>query len=201
MLDFSRLKGTIPDKVYDELLPVLIKYDINTELRLIHFISQCAHESMLFSRVEENFNYSKEGLLKIFKKCFNETIAEEFARKPKLIANKVYANRMGNGDEASGDGWNYRGRGYIQLTGKDNYKAFNTACIDDILLRPELVASKYPLEVAGWFWNYRNLNKLADTGITSETITKITKAINGGTNGLQNRIILFNKFWRFIRYE
>jgi len=201
MLDFSRLKDKIPDKVYDELLDILIKYNINTDLRVTHFISQCAHESMMFSKVEENFNYSREGLLKIFKKYFNPESATEFARKPELIANKVYANRMGNGDELSGDGWKYRGRGYIQLTGKSNYNLFNSVCSEDIINSPELVATKYPLEVSGWFWHTRNLNKIADTGINSEVITKITKNINGGINGLPDRIILFNKFWRFIRYE
>lgn len=201
MLDFSKIKNAIPERVFLELLPILIKYKIDTNLRFTHFISQCAHESAMFSKVEENLNYSKEGLLKVFPKYFDEELAEEYARKPNLIANRVYANRIGNGDEDSGDGWNYRGRGYIQLTGKSNYKAFDTVCSEDIIDRPELVATKYPLEVSGWFWHTKGLNKLADEGITSETITKITKVINGGIHGLSDRVLLSNKFYNLLKQE
>ena len=201
MLNFSNLKSIIPDNVYNDLLDIILKYDISTPGRLAHFLAQCAHESSMFSKKEENLNYSSEGLLKVFKKYFDHELASLYARNPKKIANRVYANRMGNSDEASGDGWNYRGRGYIQLTGKNNYKAFDLYCSDNIIQKPDLVSSKYPLEVSGWFWGAHNLNSVADKGNSPEIVTKITKLINGGTNGLQDRIALFNKFLGYIKNE
>lgn len=201
MLNYSVLKNTLPNVIYNNLLDVLVKFNINTPLRFAHFISQCAYESSNFSKVEENLNYSKDNLLKVFPKYFTVEVAEEYAKKPQLIANKIYANRLGNGSEESNDGWNYRGRGYIQLTGKANYKDFDYTCYDDILSRPELVSTIYPLESAAWFWSTRNLNRLADQGIGVETITKITKNINGGIHGLSNRVILFNKYWELIKNE
>ncbi len=194
MLDFSNLKGKIPDKVYEDLLLVIPEFNITSIIRLAHFISQCSHESADFRRVEESLNYSSDGLLRTFPKYFNQELATSFARKPKLIASRVYANRMGNGDELSQDGWIFRGRGYIQLTGRNNYKAFDIVCNDDIIANPDLVAIKYPLKSAAWFWKINGLNEIADRGINAEVVSKITKIINGGSNGLSDRITLFNKY-------
>lgn len=201
MLDFSNLNQVLPSKVYESLLPVVIEFKIDSINRLAHFISQCSHESSNFTRVEENLNYSEEALLKIFPKYFTPKLAEDYARKPKFIANKIYADRMGNGSEMSNDGWNYRGRGYIQLTGKQNYINFDKICTDNIVANPDLVATKYPLVSAAWFWKINGLNELADRGSDAETISKITKRVNGGSIGLSDRIIKFNKILGVLKYE
>lgn len=201
MLDFSNLNQVLPSKVYESLLPVVIEFKIDSINRLAHFISQCSHESNNFTRVEENLNYSEEALLKIFPKYFTPKLAKDYARKPKFIANKIYADRMGNGSEMSSDGWNYRGRGYIQLTGKQNYINFDKICTDNIVANPDLVATKYPLVSAAWFWKINGLNELADRGSDAETISKITKRVNGGSIGLSDRIIKFNKILGVLKYE
>lgn len=201
MLDFSNLKHILPVKVYEELLPVVTDFKINSINRLAHFISQCAHESNDFKLIEENLNYSEEALIKLFPKYFNPTLAKEYARKPKAIANRIYAERMGNGSEMSGEGWRYRGRGYIQLTGKYNYINFDKSCTDDIVNNPDLVATKHPLVSAAWFWKYNGLNEISDEGIDAQVITKITKKINGGSIGLSDRITRFNKILGVLRYE
>lgn len=161
------------------------KYNINTPLRLAHFFAQLAHESAYFTVLQENLNYSASGLLEIFGNYFNSTTANAYARQPQKIANRVYANRMGNGNEASGDGWKYRGRGYIQLTGKANYQAYKNFSKIDVVKNPDLLLnSSTALDVAGWFWSSKNINTHAD----KDDITTVTKLINGGTNGLQDRI-------------
>ncbi len=124
--------------------------------------------------------------------------AEEYARKPEKIANLVYANRMGNGPESSGDGYKYRGRGYIQLTGKVNYQAFDKVVEEDIVNQPELVATKYPLLSAAWYWNSRSLNTVADGGTTELEIARVTKRVNGGANGLTDRIAKFKKYYSVL---
>lgn len=189
------LKGHIPDNVLAQIPSVMEKFAINTPLRLCHFLAQTGHESGGFKVTTENLNYSAAGLASIFKKYFTPESAEEYKRKPEKIANIVYANRMGNGNQASGDGWKHRGRGYIQLTGKDNYAAFDKAVEDDILANPDLVATKYPLLSAAWFWSKNGLNAIADKGSTDEVITKVTKKINGGVIGLEDRKKHFNKFY------
>ena len=201
MIDFSSLNQVLPSKVYESLLPVVIEFKIDSINRLAHFISQCSHESNNFTRVEENLNYSEEVLLKIFPKYFTPKLAEEYARKPRFIANRIYADRLGNGSEMSGEGWTYRGRGYIQLTGKQNYINFDKECTDNIVANPDLVATKYPLISAAWFWKANGLNELADRGSDSETISKITKRVNGGSIGLSDRIIKFNKILGVLKYE
>lgn len=193
MLNFSGLSQVLPSKVYESLLPVVIDFKIDSINRLAHFISQCSHESGNFTKVEENLNYSKEALLKVFPRYFTPNLAEDYARKPRFIANRVYADRLGNGSEMSGDGWTYRGRGYIQLTGKQNYINFDKECLDNIVSNPDLVATKYPLISAAWFWKTNGLNDLADRGSDSEVISRITKKINGGSIGLSDRITKFNK--------
>jgi putative chitinase len=155
-----------------------------------HFFGQCAHESGNFKVFSENLNYSADGLTKIFKKYFSTLVdAQPYARKPEKIANKVYANRMGNGPENSGDGWKYRGRGPIQLTGKDNYTAFSQALSrPDVLTNPDVVAGELAFESALWFFSKNNLFAIADRGVTDAIITQITKKVNGGTHGLDDRI-------------
>lgn len=161
-----------------------------TNNQAAHFFGQCAHESGEFKVFSENLNYSAEGLTKIFKKYF-PTIASTsgYARNPEKIANKVYGNRMGNGPESSGDGWKYRGRGPIQLTGKDNYSAF-AADIGrpDVLTNPDIVASELAFESALWFFRKNGLLAIADKGVTDAVITQITKRVNGGTHGLDDRL-------------
>lgn len=197
--DYSKLKGNIPSKIYDELAGVSTLFKINTPLRLSHFLSQCAHESMDFKLTIENLNYGSDGLLRTFPKYFTKLTAMKYQRSPERIANIVYANRMGNGDTNSGDGWKYRGRGYIQLTGKDNYKAFDTFVSENILEEPELVALKYPLLSAGWFFHNNNLNRISDKGSALEVITELTKRVNGGTNGLKDRVHHFEKYYNILK--
>lgn len=199
-MDTTKLKGAVPDAVLAQIPAVIEKFQVNTPLRLCHFLAQCAHESGGFKVVNENLNYGAKGLLSIFKKYFpTEAKALEYERKPEKIANLVYGGRMGNGPEASGDGYKYRGRGFIQLTGKDNYGAFDKVVEDDILANPDLVASKYPLLSAAWFWNSRALNALADKGATTADVTAITKKVNGGTHGLEDRLAKFNKFYEVMK--
>ena len=173
---------------YDSMVETLPQYGINDIARVSAFIAQCAHESGGFAVMQENLNYSADGLQKIFGKYFtNPQIAAQYARQPEKIANKVYANRMGNGDEASGEGWKYRGRGLIQLTGKHNYTKCSEAFFDDhtLLEQPDiLVQPYYALNSACWFWNANNLNVLAD----AQDVKMMTKKINGGFIGLEDRI-------------
>ncbi len=199
-MDINKLKGHIPDGVLAQIPEVVEKFQINTSLRLCHFLAQCAHESGNFKAVNENLNYGAKGLMGIFKKYFpTEAKAKEYERKPEKIANLVYGGRMGNGPEASGEGYKYRGRGYIQLTGKVNYQSFDKVVTEDITSNPDLVATKYPLLSAAWFWNSRTLNTLADKGATDADVTAITKKVNGGTHGLDDRIAKFNKFYSVLK--
>lgn len=199
-MDLLKLKGTVPDRVLEQIPAAQNKFLIDTPLRLAHFLAQCAHESCGFTATRENLNYSAEALGKTFKKYFpTGESAAAYARKPEKIANKVYGSRMGNGDEASGDGYKFCGKGYIQLTGKDNYAAFDKSVEDDIMADPGLVASKYPLLSAGWFWNKNNLNTLADKGATDLNVTTVTKRVNGGTNGLDDRIKHFKKYYQCLQ--
>lgn len=194
-MNLDKLKGHIPDAVLQQIPEVMAKFQINTPLRLAHFLAQCGHESGGFRVVNENLNYSRKGLLTTFKKYFTSIDkAKLYERQPEKIANLVYANRMGNGPEASGEGWKYRGRGYIQLTGKDNYAAFDAIVAENILQNPDLVATKYPLLSAAWFWNSRKLNSIADRGATDDVITSVTRLVNGGTIGLPDRIKHFKEY-------
>lgn len=193
------LEGIVPKNVLGQLQSVIDKFSINTPTRLAHFLSQCSHESGGFSIVRENLNYSSDRLLVVFPKYFKtKEQSDAFARKPEKIANKVYGSRMGNGDEATGDGWKYSGKGYIQLTGKDNYSAFDKVVDEDILATPNLVATKYPLMSAAWFWNKNNLNNIADLGATDDVVKKVTKKINGGSIGVEDRIKQFTKFYKTL---
>ena len=198
-MNYSNLSSKINSTVMGELQLATAKFNINTPLRLCHFLSQCSHESGNFVAIRENLNYSIKGLMGVFGKYFTtEAVAKLYERQPQKIANRVYANRMGNGDEASGDGYNYRGRGYIQLTGKDNYKAFATFIGEDVVANPDLVATKYPLTSAGFFFNKNKLWEICDKGETVEVITSLTKRINGGTNGIDDRIAKFRLYQSLI---
>ena len=175
----------------DPLNSILSNYDINTKERVAGFLAQCGHESGEFKILVENLNYSSKGLLTVFKKYFTPEQAEQYARKPEMIGNRVYANRMGNSDETSGDGFKYRGRGILQVTGKENYTSCSFFLYEDnrLALHPELL--EQPLDAiksACWFWTKNNLNVWCD----KKDIVTLTKRINGGTNGLEDRIKKFD---------
>jgi putative chitinase len=194
-MNLSKLDTKIPKGVVDQIPQVMEKFKIDTPLRLSHFLAQCAHESGNFKFMSENLNYSAKGLMGVFKKYFpTEAVAKQYERKPDKIANKVYASRMGNGDEASGEGAKFKGRGFIQLTGKQNYQAFFKSIGVPVDTDPNTVATIYPLLSAAWFWNSRNLNAIADKGATNQVVTDITKKVNGGTHGLEDRISKFKLF-------
>jgi len=194
MLTESQLKQLIPGNKYvsywhnalEQLLP---DYDINTPQRIASFIAQCAHESGNFVALKENLNYKWETLRRLFPKYFpTDEMAKDYASRPNkqaAIANRIYAGRMGNGDESSGDGFRYCGRGLIQLTGRSNYQAFADSLEMDINDVPEYLATfEGAAQSACWFWETNNLNKFAD----ADDILNMTKRINGGTIGLQDRI-------------
>lgn len=194
------LKGHVPQAVIDAIPDTASKFDISTPLRLAHFLSQASHESGGFKVFSENLSYGSKGLLTIFSKYF-KTIdkANAYQRKPEKIANLVYANRMGNGDEASGDGWKYRGRGALQTTGKSNYQDFaNFMKMPEIMSNPDLVASKYALDSAGFFFKKNNLWVICDQGSSDEVVKKLTKRINGGQIGILERIKEFKHFYHLL---
>lgn len=198
-MDINKLKGHIPDAVIAQLPDTMKKFELNTPLRLAHFLAQAGHESGGFKAVNENLNYGAKGLLGIFKKYFpTEAKAILYERKPEKIANLVYGGRMGNGPEATGDGYKFRGRGYIQLTGRDNYTAFSKAINEDLTANPDLVATKYPLLSAAWFFHKNGLHKIADGGATDAVVTSVTKRVNGGTIGLPDRIKHFKEYYALL---
>lgn len=181
-----------PKVWYDTCYEILPKYEIDTIPRVAGFLAQCQHESLDFNVLQENLNYGATGLRKVFGKYFpTSALANAYARKPEKIANRVYANRMGNGPESSGDGWKYRGRGILQVTGKSNYAACSQEIFgDDTLVKnPDLLSDpKYALLSACWYWEKNNLNSLCD----KKDIVGMTKRINGGVNGLEDRKLHWN---------
>lgn len=193
MITSENLKQYLPEaslqacEIFAEpLTQTCEEFEINTSNRIAAFIAQIAHESGNLKYVKENLNYSADGLRKVFPKYFpNEEISQRYHRRPEAIANRVYANRMGNGSEESGDGWKYRGRGLIQITGYDNY----SRCMTDLNIDdPEYFETpEGATRSAGWFWNVKKLNNIADGG-SIDDIKKMTKIINGGFNGLDDRI-------------
>ena len=198
-LKLEKLKGHIPDAVIAMIPAVAQKFQIDSALRLAHFLAQCGHESGGFRLTKENLNYSAKGLMGIFKKYFpTEALANQYARQPEKIANKVYGNRMGNGPESSGEGAKFCGRGYIQLTGKDNYTAFGKSIGEDVCANPQVVAEKYALLSAAWFFSKNGLHKMADGGATDAVVTSITKRVNGGTIGLADRIKHFKEYYHLL---
>jgi len=198
-LKLEKLKGHIPDAVIAMIPAVAQKFEIDSALRLAHFLAQCGHESGGFRLTKENLNYSAKGLNGIFKKYFPTLeSALPYERKPEKIANKVYGGRMGNGPESTGDGAKFCGRGYIQLTGKDNYTAFGKSIGEDVCANPQIVAEKYALLSAAWFFNKNGLHKMADGGASDTVVTSITKRVNGGTIGLPDRIKHFKEYYNLL---
>ncbi len=198
-LKLEKLKGHVPDAVISMIPDTAQKFQINTPLRLAHFLAQCGHESGGFKATQENLNYSAKGLRGIFGKYFpTDALAEQYQRKPEAIASRVYGGRMGNGVESTKEGYKFRGRGYIQLTGKDNYTAFGKAINEDVISNPDLVSSKYALLSAAWFFNKNGLHKMADEGSSDTVVTKITKRVNGGTIGLSDRIKHFKEYYSLL---
>lgn len=198
-LKLANLKGHIPDAVIAMIPDTAAKFGINTPLRLAHFLAQCGHESGGFRATQENLNYSAKGLMGIFKKYFpTEALANAYARQPAKIAARVYGGRMGNGAEATGEGYKFRGRGYIQLTGKENYTAFGKSIGEDILSNPDKVAGPYALLSAAWFFSKNGLHRMADEGASDAVVTKITKRVNGGTIGLPDRIKHFKEYYKLL---
>jgi putative chitinase len=197
-LNIEKLKGHIPDAVLAQIPDTAAKFNITNNLRLAHFLAQCGHESGNFKAVSENLNYSADGLKKIFGKYFPGNLNESYARQPEKIAARVYASRMGNGDEASKEGFKFRGRGYIQLTGKANYTNFTKFIGEDCVANPDLVATKYPLASAGFFFDSNKLWAICDKGADDATVTAVTKRVNGGILGLQDRIKHFKEYYKLL---
>ena len=196
----DKLKGHIPDAVIAQIADTAVKFNITSPLRLAHFLAQCGHESGGFTAVQENLNYSSKGLQGTFGKYFPTlALAEAYARKPEKIASKVYGGRMGNGPEATGEGFKFRGRGYIQLTGKANYTAFDKFVPEDTITNPDLVATKYPLASAAWFFDTNKLWVICDKGADDATVTAVTKRVNGGTIGLADRINHFKEYYNLLK--
>jgi len=195
----ENLKGHVPDSVLAQIPDTAAKFNITNTLRLAHFLAQCGHESGGFKAVSENLNYSADGLKKIFPKYFPGNLNESYARQPEKIASRVYGSRMGNGDESSKEGYKFRGRGYIQLTGKSNYSSFDKLVDDDIVGNPDLVATKYPLMSAAFFFNNNSLWSICDKGADDATVTAVTKRVNGGTIGLPDRIKHFKEYYALLK--
>ena len=189
-----------PDDWYESMCEALPQYNINTVPRVASFIAQCAHESGGFSMLEENLNYKAATLTRIWPQRYPAGIAEQYAGKPELIANKSYGGRMGNGPESSGDGWKFRGRGALQLTGKANYEAFAKYLgNDEVLKNPDTVATKYAFESAMFFFERNKLWTICDKGINDAAILELTKRINGGTHGLEDRNAKTKKYYEYVK--
>jgi putative chitinase len=197
-LDLSGLNGKIPATVIEQIPEAAADFGITTNLRLAHFLAQCALESTNFTAVVENLNYSAPRLMQVFPKYFRNVDVNAYARNPQKIGSRVYANRMGNGDEASGDGFNYRGRGYIQLTGRTTTRRFSGFIGEDCVADPDLVATKYPLASAAFFFNSNKIWAICDRGADDATVTSVTKAVNGGTHGLAERLQNFKRFMQAL---
>ena len=196
----EKLNGQLPPNVLAELPVAIERYHINSALRLAHFLAQCHHESDGFRRTEENLNYTDNGLKKTFGKYFTDALRITYAHKPEKIANRVYANRLGNGNEASGEGFKFRGRGYLQLTFKNNYLRFGESIGVEVVANPERVATHYPLASAAWFFEDNRLWKWCDVGSSDKAVFDVTKRVNGGDNGLAERIILFNHYYALLTH-
>jgi putative chitinase len=195
----QNLKGHIPDAVIAQIPETAKKFNITNPLRLAHFLAQCGHESGGFKAVSENLNYSADGLKKIFGKYFPGNLNESYAKQPEKISSRVYGGRMGNGDESTGEGFKFRGRGYIQLTGKQNYTNFAKFIGEDTVSNPDLVATKYPLASAAFFFDSNKLWSICDKGSDVATVTAVTKRVNGGVIGLTDRIKHFNEYYNLLK--
>ena len=194
----KKLETKIPATPYQYLVNSKNLSNITNVTRLAHFLAQVAHESGNFKLVYENLRYSAAGLLKIFPKYFpTQELANRYAMQPQYIGNRVYANRMGNGNEASGEGYLFRGRGYLQLTGKTNYELFSQYVGERCDQVPDLVATKYPMDSALWYFDKNKLWTLCDAN-TTEAVTSVTRRVNGGTHGLADRQAKFKTFMSLL---
>ena len=202
IIEYQKQKGLKPDGVIGKITLNAIKQDcgIDSDLELAHFMGQCHHETGGFIATSENLNYSADGLRRVFNKYFTTVnLANAYARQPERIANRVYANRMGNGNEASGDGWKFRGRGAIQLTGRDNYALFSSSVKDiEVLNNPDVVATKYFFNCAAFFFDNNKLWNIAKKGVSNDVITQLTRRINGGTHGLADRVAQTNHYYNIL---
>lgn len=201
LIDLQKKIGAKPDGVFGkETFTLASEYFKLTNIRAIHFFSQVAHETENFKFFTENLNYSAKRLLQVFPKFFTIETANKYAMKPQMIANRVYANRMGNGDEESGDGWKHIGRGALHTTGKEGYCNFAKYVKDsEIMKQPELLATKYSFESAIFFFNTRKLWTICDKGVDMKTIRELSFRINGGYNGIKRRTEITNTF--YLKYK
>lgn len=199
LTDFQTKIGVSPDGVFGpHTLAEAMKYFKLSKTGAAHLFGQMYHESAGFTVFSENLNYSAQGLLRTFPSYFNAATANSYARNPEKIANRVYANRLGNGSETSGDGWKYRGRGAIQLTGRNNTTAFSKAIHDPLIIaNPDLIVSKYAFESGKWFFDTNNIWIYTDR-VDDGTISKVTKKVNGGYNGLAERSAMTKKFYSWL---
>lgn len=197
LLNLQKLRGHIPDSVLAQIPETAEKFKINTPIKLAHFLAQCGHESGNFRVVQENLNYSKDGLVRVFPRYFPGNLAESYAKQPEKIASRVYGDRMGNGPETTKEGFKFRGRGYIQLTGKNNYVAFGNAIGVNLVSNPDLVATKYPLLSAAWFFSKNCLSKCVDA--SEQTVKIVTRCVNGGQIGIEDRIKHFKQYYALLK--
>jgi len=195
----EKLKAKIPDPVIAQIPETSARFNITNVLRLAHFLAQCANESGGFKVVSENLNYSADRLKVIFPKYFPGNLSDSYAGNAMKIASRVYAGRMGNGDEASGEGYKFRGRGYLQLTGKNNYTSFATYIGEDTVSNPDLVSTKYPLASAAFYFDSNKIWSICDRGDSAETVKVVTKSVNGGIIGLPERIKYFNDYYNLLK--
>ncbi len=192
----AKLNSILPPHVVAELQGL----NITSNLELAHFLAQCDHESTGFKYTVENLNYSADRLKEVFPKYLKGKLVEFYARNPERTGNLVYASRIGNGDEKSGDGYKYRGRGYIQLTGRSNYTEFAKYMKDmSIVDNPDLVSTKYALVSAYWFWTKNGINTIAKKGSSQDVINEVTRKVNGGLIGIQHRTEMFKKYYGILK--
>ena len=198
-LNLAALTGLLPAAVIAQIPETAQKFGITTNLRLAHFLAQCALESIEFTATVENLNYRAARLSQIFPKYFRGIDTNLYANNPAKIANRVYANRMGNGDEASGDGFKFRGRGYIQLTGRNNYTSFSNFIGEDCVANPDLVATTYPLASAGFFFNSNKIWAVCDQGSSDAVVLAVSKRVNGDPpHAVPERTQYFRKFFNAL---
>ncbi len=197
-MDLSKLQGHIPNNLIEELRVWAAVFGLNTNLRLAHFLAQIDIESARFKKTEENLNYSEKRLIEVFPGRFNESNAVYYARKPIKIANRAYANKGGNRNEASGDGHRFRGRGYLQLTLADNYVAFGEEVKEDLVKNPDLVKTKYPLTSALWYFKVNRIWAICDRGTNKEVVEAVTGKINRAKLHLKERTERFNVYIKIL---
>lgn len=198
-LNLGALAGKIPDAVLAQIPQTAADFGITTNLRLAHFLAQCALESTNFTAVLENLSYSAQRIPKVFKKRFQGVDPTPFAQNPEKLGNFVYSNKNGNGDVASGDGFRFRGRGYIQLTGRSNYRSFSNFVSEDCVANPDLVATKYPLSSAAFYFSSNNIWAICDRGADDATIRQVSIAVNGqNPHAVPERTANFKKFMKAL---